>query len=119
MSIHATRRDDEISEVYGERIYRGMGPVRVKLVVRNAREALFTPAIYQVKDVQVIEGNPAAEEATELISYEGLFSGLADVGDWVEVVAKLESVNNRPLRLVVGAAGIPGGGTIFPPRGEL
>ena len=77
--------------------------------------SIFLPAIYRVAEVQVLEGEPAAAEVSEVVPYEGLFCDIADAGQAVEVYGKLETVNSAPQRLVVGATQ-PASGTIRPLR---
>ena len=55
-SIHPTRRDEEIKENYGDRVYRERGMARIRAVVADASQTLFTPAVYRVEGVEVIEG---------------------------------------------------------------
>jgi predicted nucleotidyltransferase len=102
VSIHAIRQDDEIREEYGERTYRGQGATRIRAILSDTSESMFLPAKYCVKDVQVLEGEPAATGVRELVSYEGLYSDVADVGALVEAYGKLETVNGTPSRLVIG-----------------
>ena len=103
VSIHATRQDGEIREEYGDRIYRGQGVARIRATLSDASESLFLPAQYGVRDVQVLEGEPAASGVRELVSYEGIYCNVAGAGTVVEAYGKLETVNGLPSRLVVGA----------------
>ena len=102
VSIHAIRRDDEINEDYGDRVYRGQGAVHLRAALVDASESLFLPAIYRVEGVEVLDGDPAAIGVREIVSYEGLFCNAADAGATVEAYGKLESVNGIPSRLIVG-----------------
>ena len=117
VSIHAIRQDDEITEDYGDRVYRGQGAARVQAVLSDVSESLFLPAVYRVRDSQVLEGNPAAAEVREIVSYEGLFSDVAGAGQAVEAYGKLETVNGLPRRLVIGTTQ-PAGGFIKPLAGS-
>ena len=51
---------------------------------------------------RVLEGERATAAVRELVSYEGLYSDVADVGTVVEAYGKLETVNGTPSRLVIG-----------------
>lgn len=113
VSIHAIRRDDEISERYGDRIYRGQGAARLRAVLSNVSESVFLPAIYYVEGVEVLGGDPAAAGVREIVSYEGLYCDIADTGAVVEAYGKLETVNGVPNRLVIGTMR-PAGGFIKP-----
>jgi predicted nucleotidyltransferase len=114
-SIHPTRKDAEIGENYGDRVYREKGVARVRAVVSDASESLLMPAVYRVENVEVLEG---AEEMRhrlrEIVSYEGLYRDVVDSGKEVDARGKLESVNNQYYRLVVGTTMLEGEGYIKP-----
>jgi predicted nucleotidyltransferase len=116
-SIHPTRTDAEITEEYGDHVYRGLGVARVRAVV-EAEESLFMPAAYRVESVQVVEGNPEAAGVREIVSYEGLYREAADVGQQIEAYGKLESVDGIPRRLVIGTTMSRGEGYVKPVIGE-
>jgi len=113
-SVHPTRADAEIVERYGDHVYRGQGVARVRALLVGAEDALFMPARYRVEGVHVLGGEPRAAKVREVVSYEGLYRDVADKGDEIEVRGKLESVDDRALRLVVGTAALGGQGYIRP-----
>lgn len=114
-SIHPTRKDDEIRENYGDRVYREKGVARVRTVVSDASESLFTPAVYRVEDVEVLEGDEEVRhQLREIVSYEGLYRDVVDSGEEVDARGKLESVNHRYCRLVIGTTLLRGEGYIKP-----
>jgi len=118
-SLHATRSDAEITERYGEHIYRGLEAAQIRATVANADGSLFLPATYRVEDVRVLEGGLEAAAVREIVSYEGLYCDLADAGQEIEARGKLESVDGEPRRLVVGATQLEGAGYIRPVRPTL
>jgi len=109
VSVHATRRDDEIREAYGERTYRLLRPVTVDATIADARESLFLPAVYRVADARV-DGRPLP--VGEIVSYEGLFCDFADPGERVRARGALEEASDGSLRVVIGTAAIPDGGAL-------
>lgn len=114
-SIHPTRKDDEIGENYGDRIYREKGVARIRAIVSDASESLFTPAVYRVEDVEVLEGDEEVRhQLREIVSYEGLYRDVVDSGEEVEARGKLESVNDRHYRLVIGTTMLKGEDYIKP-----
>jgi predicted nucleotidyltransferase len=113
-SVHPTRTDVEITERYGDRIYRDRGVARIRATVAEAGEALFQPSIYRLEGVRVLEGDPGAAEVREVVSYEGLYRDVVAEGEDVEARGKLESVNDRSYRLVIGTAALGGAGYIKP-----
>ncbi len=114
VSIHPTRRDDEIDEAYGARRFRRLGPATVVATVRDAGAAMFLPAVYAVEAAVDAEGRPCRLE--EVVSFEGLFGGCAEPGERVVAAGQLEEDQAGRRRLVVGAAGPEGGGFIRPAR---
>lgn len=118
-SIHATRKDGEIGENYGDRIYRKAGTARIRAVVTDALESLFMPAVYRVEVIEVIEGEAEGQRVArlqEVVSYEGLYRDIVDTGQEIEASGKLERIDGQDYRLVVGTTGHRGGGTIRPAR---
>ena len=113
-SVHPTRSDDEIPEVYGEHIYRSRGRGCIRATISDASEALFMPAIYRVADVRVLDGGPDASQVREVVSYEGLFRDVAEAGATVEARGKIEAVDGQPRRLVIGTTESRGTGYIKP-----
>jgi predicted nucleotidyltransferase len=112
-SVHPTRKDEEIRENYGDRIYRETGVARIRAIVSDAGEALFMPALYRVEDVEVIDGEGTLP-LKEVVSYEGLYRDVVDAGGEIEARGKVESVNDRYYRLVIGTTALRGGGCIKP-----
>ncbi|MBC8248944.1 MAG: hypothetical protein H8E90_04645 [Anaerolineales bacterium] len=117
-SIHPTRNDDEIRENYGDRIYREKGVAGIRAIVSDASEALFMPALYRIENVEVIEGEIGTQHDVlplrEVVSYEGLYRDVVDDGGEIEARGKLESVNNRYYRLVIGTTMLKGEDYIKP-----
>jgi len=118
-SIHPTRKDDEIRENYGDRIYREKGVARIRAIVSDANEALFTPAVYRMEDVKVLEGDEEVQHLLrEIVSYEGLYRDIVDDGEEIEAKGKLESVNEQYYRLVIGTTMLKGEEYIKPTIGR-
>ena len=51
-SVHPVRTYDEISEEYGDRTYRQLGPIHGRGVITDASESIYLPALYGVEDVR-------------------------------------------------------------------
>jgi hypothetical protein len=110
VSVHPTRSDEEIREAYGGHRWRKVGVATIEAVVADATESIFLPAVYRVADVRFLDGEP--REIREVISFEGLYCQAAEPGERVVAAGEVEEDENRACRLVVGAAGAPGGGSI-------
>jgi hypothetical protein len=106
--IHPTRSDAEIHECYGDHVYRGAGGARIRAIVSGTEEALFQPAVYQVAEVQVLEGDPAAAAVRQIVCYEGRYRDVAGDGQQIEAYGKLERVDGAPRRLVIGTTQLQG-----------
>jgi len=113
-SIHPTRTDAEITEQYGDHVYRSRGSARIRATVVEAGEALFLPAVYRVRDVRVLDGDPEAAEVREVVSYEGIYCGVGDAGQEIEARGKLETVDGELRRVVIGTTQLEGKGYIKP-----
>lgn len=111
-SIHPVRTDDEIREEYGRRLYRRLGLVEGNAVMRDTHESLYTPAIYRVEDATIKGEMRGVSEVEEVVSFEGLYSGIFEEGEHIEFGGVLERVEERDKvyhRVVIGAADSGGG----------
>lgn len=103
ISLHPTRTDDEIEEVYGDHIYRDAGDAYLQATIADVRDAIFLPAIYRVEDVKILEGPQV--QVVEICSYEGLFGQIGEAGERVVARGKLERIDQGPPhRLVIGSS---------------
>ena len=119
-SIHPVRTERE-AERYGERIFKPMGRATVLAKVRDAREAMFLPAIYKVEGARVLEG-PSVRTIEEICSYEDIYADVAGEGEEVLARGKLEMVFDRRrsatyFRLLIGS--LSGGDEFIKPLGEV
>jgi len=82
----------EANEKYGDLTYTNAGPARIRAIVSDDSEALFTPCTYKLEDVKVIEGPQI--QITEVASFRGRFCQQAHVGEKVTVQGKVEQVKD-------------------------
>lgn len=109
-SVHPVKLEVEVDESYGDRVYRRLGEAKIEATVAEAEDSIFYPGVYRVEDVQVVEGLKV-EGLREIVSFEGLYCGIASPGERLEaegIVEKVEAKGRGWLRLVVGSRGIPG-----------
>jgi len=85
---------NEVDEAYGDVQYRNNGVAKVKATIADDSEAIFTPCVYKVGSVQVLDA-PRAEDIEEIVSFRGRFCEQARVGESVTAQGKLEHVNDR------------------------
>jgi len=106
-SVHPVKLEEEVSEKYGDRIYKPEGMIKIEAVVYDASEADFLPSVYKIGDVKVLEGNKV-EDICEVASYEGLYGGIAEEDEKILVYGKLERVLDKRIgreyhRVLVGS----------------
>lgn len=95
----------EIEEKYGDVQYVNVGYARVKAIVVDDSESIFTPCVYKIDDVHVFEGH--SFPVTEIASFRGRFCEQARKGEVVIAQGKVERVidNKRDreyFRLLLG-----------------
>ncbi|MCK4669370.1 hypothetical protein KAT21_04555 [Candidatus Bathyarchaeota archaeon] len=96
----------EIAEKYGDVQYVNVGHVRIKATVVNDSESIFTPCVYKIIDVRVLEG-PQITPIEEIASFRGRFCEQARSGEVILARGKAERVmDNRQdrqyFRLLLG-----------------
>ncbi|MBU7031392.1 MAG: nucleotidyltransferase domain-containing protein [Theionarchaea archaeon] len=102
-SIHPTRTDAEIHEIYGKVTYADKGIIRLRARVTDSSESLFLPAQYSLEILEILEGESVP--VTHLVSYEGLYCDVFLEGDIIDVRGRLEKVNGS-YRVVVGTLSV-------------
>ncbi|MGQ9461333.1 MAG: hypothetical protein ACUVRA_08935 [Candidatus Bathyarchaeaceae archaeon] len=106
-SIHPVKLEQEVEEEYGDKTYYPVGSAIVRAVVYENSDCLFLPCVYSVREVNIVEG-PQVENIEEVVSYEGLYDNLAEVGESIVAQGKLERVIDRKVgreyhRILVGS----------------
>jgi predicted nucleotidyltransferase len=94
-SVHPAQLEIELAEKYGDKTFRPEGHVILRALVADDSESLFLPCVYRVRDVKVIEGKHEGVDATQVVSYESLYDGLATIGEEIVVKGKLERVHDN------------------------
>jgi predicted nucleotidyltransferase len=88
----------EVGEKYGDVRYTNVGYARVKATVVDDSESIFTPCVYKVSNVHVLEG-PQVTPVKEIASFRGRFCEQARKGEVVIAQGKVERVtDNRKKR---------------------
>ncbi|RLG48105.1 MAG: hypothetical protein DRN90_03965 [Thermoproteota archaeon] len=103
-SIRFLKNPEEIEEEYGKIRFKNMGEVEIEGKVVDARESIFTPCRYVLKDVKVVIGSTPGE-IREVCSYRSRFCDIAKEGSIIRARGKLEKVITREeefLRVLVG-----------------
>lgn len=112
-SVHPVKREAEVTEKYADKVYEPVGNVVAGAVVHQNYDSMFLPAVYQVHDVKIIKGSPVTD-IEEVVSYEGLYGDIAEIGETILVKGKLEQVTDkmnkrRYHRILVGSPEGKGG----------
>lgn len=94
---NAVRRIDEINVQYGKYKYAPMRDVTFGCEVIDDNEAMFRPAIYQIKNYQPLDSTskPLEDEVcTRVVSMIGYYRNVAKKGETIRVSGTLERVEN-------------------------
>lgn len=106
VSVHPVKREEELKERYGDKRFDPAPAVALRAVVEDCTDSIFLPSVYRVRQVEVRERIEANIE--EVVSYEGLYDSLAEVGEKIEAKGKLEHVldcrtNREYDRVLIGS----------------
>lgn len=98
---------NEVDEKYGNIYYKNAGYAKIEATVVDDSESIFTPCIYKIEDVKVVEG-PKIQPISEIASFRGRFCEQARKGETVIAQGKLEYVadyrkHSEHFRLLLGS----------------
>ena len=96
-SIHPVKLEDEVNEEYADKIFEPMGAVVLGAVIVENSDSLFLPAVYRIQEARIIKG-PQVNDVEEVVSYEGLYGDIAEIGETILVKGKLELVHDKKNR---------------------
>jgi hypothetical protein len=103
--IRCVKDWNESNECYGDVKYSNAGYAKVRGKVTDTSEAIFTPCVYKIENVQVLDGD-AAKPIPEIASFRGRFCEQSEKGEVVVAQGKLERVRNKKgeehFRLLLG-----------------
>jgi predicted nucleotidyltransferase len=80
----------EINTEYGAVCYKNLGYAKIKAMIEDDLEAIFTPCSYKIKNVQILEG--AHFPIEEIASFRGRFCEHARKDEIVIAQGKAEKV---------------------------
>jgi len=93
--IRSVKDWSEVDEQYGDIRYVNVGYAKVEATVTDDSESIFTPCVYRVSDVRVLEGTQI-KSVEEIASFRGRFCEQARTGEAVIAQGKVERViDNR------------------------
>lgn len=103
-SVHPVRTDGEITEKYGDKVYKQCGATSGTAEITDSSQSIYLPAIYQVDNVETESSAPV--EVEQIVSYEGLFCDIFEEGEQIEFKGNLEKVSadRDYYRVVIGGA---------------
>ena len=93
-SVHPVKLDSEITEQYGDKIFTPVCVIKIKATISEISDSLFLPHTYSVQKVIVEEG-PELHDIREVTVYEGVYSGIFEIGEEIIVRGKLEKVVDK------------------------
>ncbi|MEM4704480.1 MAG: nucleotidyltransferase domain-containing protein [Candidatus Bathyarchaeia archaeon] len=99
---NAVRKPKEVHVRYGMFKYLPVAPVKFTCKVRDDKEAMFRPAIYEIEEYQPlnIETNLSAATPKTVVSMIGCYRNVARKGDIIEVSGILERVESQKSKKV-------------------
>lgn len=92
--IRCVKEWDEVEEQYGEVHYEPVGYAKIRAIVTDNSEMIFTPCRYKIDEVRVIEG-AHVEPLQEIVSFRGRFCEQAKSGEVVVAQGKIERVRKQ------------------------
>jgi predicted nucleotidyltransferase len=104
--IRCVKEWDEVNEQYGSVQYEPLGDAKIAATIADDSQMIFTPCIYQIEDVKLLEGRKT-EPLREITSFRGRFCEQARTGEKVIAYGKVERVTKveegeEYLRLLLG-----------------
>lgn len=99
-SLNPVRIDSEITEEYGAETFNSLGSVEFTATVANDQDSLFLPARYLVNEITIHEGTSNLSSITEVVSFEGIFAGVARKGDQIRVRGMAEAIQNTKGQII-------------------
>jgi len=99
-SVHPIKTDEEITEDYGGNTYHRKKVVEDTATVNDNRDSIYLPAVYGVE---------GSDDVSEVVSFEGLYGSLFEIGDRIRFKGILEEIKGKTPRhrVIVGGAGSP------------
>ena len=91
-SLLPIHRPSEVKERYGDRIYYPEGIVEGGARITGAEDSHFLPCIYRSENTEI---NRAGSDVKEIVSYNGFYCGVFQVGETIRFRGKLERVLER------------------------
>jgi predicted nucleotidyltransferase len=103
--VRFVKHCSEINTEYGAVFYKNLGYAKIKAMIEDDSEAIFTPCSYKIKNVKILEGTHFPIE--EIASFRGRFCEHARKDEIVIAQGKVEKVMNSKqdrefLRLLLG-----------------
>jgi len=84
---------NEIGEKYGGITYKNCGYAKIEATVVDDSESIFTPCVYRVENVKLVEGTEVSP-IEEIVSFRGRFCEQAHTGEEVVAQGKVERVTD-------------------------
>jgi predicted nucleotidyltransferase len=92
--IRFVKNWNEINEEYGDVRYKNSGYAKIKATIADDSESIFTPCVYRIENVRIIEGR-GFQPIQEIASFRGRFCEQARTGEVVVALGKVEHVRDR------------------------
>jgi predicted nucleotidyltransferase len=106
-SIHPIQTRDEIEYHYSDRQFHPIQMIEGQAKIVDTENSLFLPAIYEISDFNSYD-NQNTITIRQLVSYNGLYNGIFEEGETIQIRGKLEKVEDKQrqqeyYRILVGS----------------
>jgi predicted nucleotidyltransferase len=92
--VRFVKEDHEAREIYGHHLYTPLGRLKIKALIAEDQESIYTPCKYQVAGVRSSEGH-SLSDLNEIVSFRGRFCEQAQTGEHVVASGTLERVRDN------------------------
>ncbi|MDO8123425.1 MAG: hypothetical protein Q6364_03505 [Candidatus Hermodarchaeota archaeon] len=102
--VRAVLNWDQVQRQYGDYTFHPLGQARVRCIITDDRDGLFTPCRYEIEDVEFLKGEEW-DEVREIVSFRGRFTEQVRQDEEVIVQGSLEAVQQGKeqwVRFVLG-----------------
>lgn len=121
-SIHPVLRKRELPVEYGDQTYRGVGFAEALVKIMENKYSIFNPSIYIGKILNIKSDYKLDHlDTIEIVSYESIYTDIAEKGEVARVYGKLEEVHDYKkeriyYRILVGSFEAHGKDYVIPIR---
>lgn len=104
--IRGVKDWNEMQYFYDDFQIKHLYDATISGIIQNANQSLYSPCVYKIKDVRILNPDKNSTEITEIFSYRGRFCELLREGEEFQAHGTIEKVNLKSAesyyRLIIG-----------------